>query len=188
MRRVLNALQIFFLALFNREVARQIDDLLKGRKASSPQSTAKPKEPAPKPTAPKPAAAKKAVRSEAVTLLATLQREGRLIDFFKEPLSGYDDAQIGAAARDVHRDCAAALDRLFGIEPVVVEEEGAELDVPAGYDAGRFRVTGNVTGQPPFRGRLVHHGWRATRCELPAWSGQHDAALIVAPAEVELPS
>ena len=183
MRRLLNALRIVFLTLFNRAVACQVDDLLKRRVTAAAKSPVEPKAPA----APKPAPPKKPVRSEAVTLLATLQREGRLIDFLKESLAGYEDAQIGAAARDIHRECAAVLDRLFGLEPVVDQEEGAEIEVSAGYDVGRFRLTGNVTGQAPFRGRLVHHGWRATRCELPAWSGKEDVALIVASAEVELP-
>ena len=60
------------------------------------------------------------------------------------------------------------------------------MEVPAGFDAGRWRLTGNVTGEPPFRGRLVHPGWEATTCELPTWSGSAAAARIVAPAEVEL--
>jgi hypothetical protein len=182
MRRILNAVRIFFRVLFDREVAGQIDDLLKGRGAATVEATAEPRTPA----APKPAP-RKPSRSEAVTLLATLQREGRLIDFLKESLTGYSDAQIGAAARDVHRECAAVLDRLFGLEPVVAQEEGAEIEIAAGYDAGRFRLTGNVTGQLPCRGRLMHHGWRVSRCELPSWSGKEDAAAIVAPAEVELP-
>jgi len=60
------------------------------------------------------------------------------------------------------------------------------VDVPAGFDPGRFRLTGNVSGEPPFRGRLVHGGWEATRCELPTWSGSAAAERIVAPVEVEL--
>jgi Domain of unknown function (DUF2760) len=188
MQRILNAFWIFFLALFNREAARQVDELLKQRRAAAAGPPPLPQKPAePKPVRPMPAPPKKPARSDAITLLAALQREGRLIDFFQESLADYSDAQIGAAARDVHRQCAAVLDRLFGLEPVVVEEEGAEIDVPAGYDVGRFHLTGNVTGQPPFRGRLMHHGWRASRCELPTWSGKQDAALVVAPAEVELP-
>ncbi len=134
----------------------------------------------------KPAAPKTAVRSEAVTLLATLQREARLVDFVKEPLAGYSDAQIGAVARDVHRDCGAVLQRLFDLRPVVEEEEGAEIEVPSGFDAARFHLTGNVVGEPPFHGRLAHHGWIATACNLPAWTGSKESASIIAPVEVEL--
>ena len=36
-------------------------------------------------------------------MLALLQREGRLIDFFGEDLTPYPDAQVGAAVRELHR-------------------------------------------------------------------------------------
>ena len=138
------------------------------------------------PPAPKPAAPKPPARSEAITLLAALQREARFVDFVQESLAGYSDAQIGAAARDVHRDCGVVLKRMFALRPAVMDEEGKDVEVPAGFDAGRWRLTGNVTGQPPFHGRLVHPGWEATVCELPTWSGSAAASRIVASAEVEL--
>ena len=75
---------------------------------------------------------------------------------------------------------------MFALRPAVTEEEGKEVEVPAGFDAGRWRLTGNVTGEPPFHGRLVHPGWEAATCELPTWSGSAAASKIVAPAEVEL--
>jgi hypothetical protein len=142
--------------------------------------------PAPKPEPPKRPKPEPPARSEAITLLAALQREARFVDFIQEPLGAYSDAQIGAAARDVHRDCGAVLERMFALQPIVDREEGAEIEVPAGFDPGRYRLTGNVAGEPPFRGPLVHHGWEATRCELPAWSGSKTSARVVAPAEVEL--
>jgi len=138
---------------------------------------------------PKPAPAKqppKLARSEAATLLATLQREARFVDFIKEPLDGYSDAQVGAAVRDVHRDCAKVLDRIFAIRALDDREEGSTLEVPAGFDAGRYRLTGNVVGNPPFRGRLVHHGWEAGDVQLPQWSGTPQSARVIAPIEVEL--
>ncbi len=144
--------------------------------AAKPQPKVEPKKPA---TAPRP-------RSEALTLLATLQREARFVDFIQEPLVGYSDAQIGAVARDVHRDCGAVLERLFALVPVSPQQEGDDLEVAAGFDPGRLRLIGNVAGEPPFRGRLLHHGWEATKCDLPAWSGKETAARIVAPVEVEL--
>ena len=115
-------------------------------------------------------------RSDALTLLATLQREARLIDFFMEDLAGYDDAQISAAVRDVHRDCAAALERMFALRPLRSQEEGSHVEIPAGYDPVQITLTGNVTGQPPLRGTLVHHGWQAMQCELPEWSGQEESS------------
>jgi hypothetical protein len=129
---------------------------------------------------------KASARSEALNLLAALQREARFVDFIKEPLSEYSDAQIGAAVRDIHRDCAAALERWFGLRPVLDQAEGSPVEVPAGYDAGRYRLTGNVAGPPPYRGSLAHHGWEAARSEMPEWTGGKGSALVVAPAEVEI--
>ncbi len=125
-------------------------------------------------------------RSEAISLLAALQREARFVDLVKEPLGSYSDAQVGAAARDVLRDCGRVLDRFFALRPLGDQEEGSAVEVPTQYDPGRYRVIGQVETEPPLRGRLVHHGWIATRCEIPTWSGTPAARLVVAPEEVEL--
>ncbi len=180
MRRILLAFRVFFLVLFKAAIATQVAKLLAKAKPAE-EGAAVPSAPLPKPPAAKPPA-----RSEALTLLAAMQREARFLDFMQESLEGYSDAQVGAAVRDVHRDCAALLKRLFAICPAVPQEEGAEVEVPAGFDPGRWRLTGNVTGEPPFRGRLVHPGWEATICELPTWAGTAASAKIIAPAEVEL--
>jgi hypothetical protein len=47
-------------------------------------------------------------------------------------------------------------------------------------------LTGNVAGSAPFRGCVAHHGWKATRCDVPKWSGTESAALVVAPVELEI--
>jgi hypothetical protein len=121
-----------------------------------------------------------------LTLLAALQREARFVDFVQEPIDGYSDSQIGAAVREVHRQCAALFSRMFGLEHLVPQEEGSEVEVPREFDAARFRLTGNVSGEAPYRGRLVHQGWTASKCELPTWTGSSDSARVVAPAEVEV--
>lgn len=173
--RLAVAVRAFFRVLCDGELARRVESLLAG--APAPAGPAAP---------PAPAKAAPDRRSEAIGLLAALQREGRLVDFLQESLAGYSDAQIGAAARDVHRQCGEVVRRMFTLEPILPEPEGATVDVPAGYDTGIFRVTGNVTGQPPFRGTMVHHGWRATTCQVPEWSGGKEASRVVAPVEVEL--
>lgn len=183
MGRIWLAIRVFILVLFKGDVARQVGEVLARRKgiAAAP--------PAPKPEVkaePKPKLPARLARSEAITLLATLQREARFVDFIKEPLESYSDAQIGAAVRDVHRDCSKVLGRLFALQPILQQEEGSPVEVPPGFDAGRYRLTGNVVGDPPFHGRMVHHGWEATTCQLPAWSGTELAAKVVAPVEVEL--
>jgi hypothetical protein len=180
MGRIGLAIKLFFRVLFDAALAEPAQRLLAGTTAPETAAT-KPAEPPKKQPAPKPAG-----RSDALSLLAALQREGRFVDFMKEPLAAYSDAQIGAAVRDVHRDCGAVLERFFAVRPLVEGSEGIEIDVPTGFDAARFRLVGNVQGQPPYRGKLCHHGWQATRAELPDWTGSQGSALVLSPVEVEL--
>ncbi len=119
-------------------------------------------------------------------LLALLQREGRLLDFLLEDIAAYPDAQVGAAVRDIHRQCQAALKEHLVLEPVLPQAEGGTVEVPPGFDPSAVRLVGNVTGQPPFRGTLQHHGWRAREVKLPAPPEGQDE-LVLMPAEVELP-
>ena len=121
----------------------------------------------------------------AVQILAALQRDGRLIDFLQEDLSHYEDSQIGAAVRTIHAGCKGALKEHMEIRPVFVEKEGATVTVPPGFDAKAIRLTGNVTGDPPFRGILRHRGWRVERIRLPQ-SVEQKNHWILAPAEVEV--
>ncbi len=123
---------------------------------------------------------------EPVRFLGLLQREGRLIDFLTENISGYDDAQVGAAVREIHRKCQAALAEHLELEPVLSQDEGTSVEVPAGFDPSRIRLTGNVAGNPPFRGTLLHRGWRVKAIKLaPPPEGQDE--FVLQPAEVELP-
>lgn len=122
----------------------------------------------------------------AVQMLSILQREGRLIDFLEEDLSLYDDAQIGAAVRNIHQGCKGALSEYVDLKPVFEEGEGVEVTVPAGFDSRAIRLTGNVAGDPPFKGVLRHRGWRVTRVELPQPLSEQKKDWIVAPAEVEV--
>jgi hypothetical protein len=124
-------------------------------------------------------------RDPAVALLAVMQREGRLIDFLREDISGYSDAQVGSAVRAIHESCRRALDEHLTLEPVRAEEEGARILVENGFDASALRLTGNVSGKPPFRGVLRHRGWRTRRVDLPADPAGQDPT-IVAPAEIEI--
>jgi hypothetical protein len=180
--RVWTAIRVFFAVLLSREAAARSEAVLRGVEASK----AGVEEPSRPVEETRTRRTKPPGRSEAITLLATLQREARFVDIVKEPLAGYTDAQIGAAARNVLRECGNVLDRLFALEPLVAQQEGSELEAPAGFDPGRFRLTGSVQGAPPFRGRLVHHGWVATRCELPQWSGSSESARVIAPVQIEV--
>jgi len=59
------------------------------------------------------------------------------------------------------------------------------LTLAAGFDAATVRLTGNVVGQPPFTGTLMHRGWRVAEIKLPKLAEGHDVRVL-APAEVEL--
>ncbi len=122
----------------------------------------------------------------AVQMLSILQREGRLIDFLQEDLGAYEDSQIGAAVRNIHQGCKDALNEHVELKPIYTEAEGVAVTVPPGFDSRAIRLTGNVTGNPPFKGVLRHRGWRVARMELPKIAAGRKEHLIVAPAEVEV--
>lgn len=165
------AFRAFFSLIFKGHLAEDILDAFRPRQA-----------------APAPAAAVRPAAEDhgdrAVQLLAILQRDGRLVDFLMEDLSAYQDAQIGAAVRDVHASCRASLDRYVTLTPVLADAEGATVVVDRGSDAARVKVVGNVGGAPPYRGILRHRGWDASRLELPPLPST--SRTVVAPAEVEV--
>jgi len=180
--RISLAIGAFFKTLGDAEFAARVRDDQVG-----PVAAPAPVAPAPAPATPVPAAAplREATPDAALQLLSLLQREARLIDFTQENLSGYADADIGAAARVVHEGCAKVLREHFSIEAVRGEAEGSRITLPEGFDAASVRLTGNVVGKAPFNGTLSHRGWRATSVRLPKLAEAHDAKVL-APAEVEL--
>ncbi|MBK8013650.1 MAG: DUF2760 domain-containing protein [Deltaproteobacteria bacterium] len=121
----------------------------------------------------------------AVTTLALLQTQGRLLDFLAEDIGPYEDADIGAAVREIHRDLKRTINEHFKIVPIRAEEEDARIQIPAGYDPLEVKLVGNVVGKPPFSGVLKHKGWRAAEVRLPQiQDGTRN--LVVVPAEVEI--
>jgi hypothetical protein len=151
---------------------------------------AAPTAPAPVPApAPAPAPARTDADSRvegALLLLTLLQREGRLVDFLRESLDQHPDAAIGAAVRDIHRGCKKVLDEHLRLEPVMPGQEEGPVVVPRGFDPAEVRLIGKASGEPPFRGILVHHGWRAAGVKLPTMS-EGWSHSVLAPAEVRLP-
>jgi hypothetical protein len=118
-------------------------------------------------------------------LLSLLQKEARFIDFIKEDVTAFSDAEIGAAARVVHQGCTKALSEHFTLAPVSQDQEGSRVTLNKGFDAASYRLTGNIVGQAPFTGTLVHKGWQVTGLRLPKLTEGHNAKIIAA-AEVEL--
>jgi hypothetical protein len=122
----------------------------------------------------------------AIQMLAILQRDGRLIDFFGEDISPFSDAQIGAAVRDLHQSCKQTLARYLTLEPIIASEEGERVTVAHPIDPAAIKLIGNVTGKPPLSGLLRHRGWRAIQVKLPPLA-DGEGRSVIAPAEVEIP-
>ena len=182
--RISLAFGAFFKTLGDAEFAARVRD--DGVGPAVAPATAPASAPVAAP-APAPAAAplREATPEAALQLLSLFQREARLIDFTQENLSGYSDADIGAAARVVHEGCSKVLREHFTIDAVRSEAEGSRVTLPEGFDASAVRLTGNVVGKAPFTGTLSHRGWRASSVRLPKLAEAHDAKVL-APAEVEL--
>ena len=135
--------------------------------------------------APEPVILKESTPDAALQLLGLLQKEARFIDFIKENVSAYSDADIGVAARVVHEGCNKAINEYFSLETVRSEQEGSKLTLPKGFDAAEVRLTGNIVGEAPFNGTLIHKGWKVTDIRLPKLTAGHKANIVAA-AEVEL--
>jgi len=118
-------------------------------------------------------------------MLSVLQRDGRLLDFFDEDLELYEDEQIGAAVRSIHDDCRKVIEKYIGLQPVIDTEEGGKIKIDHGFDMDAISLTGNVSGEPPFEGIVIHRGWKAGKKEIPKLADIRDASLIT-PAQVEI--
>lgn len=128
---------------------------------------------------------KESTPEAALQLLGLLQQEARFVDFVEEDVSKFSDAEIGAAARVVHEGCKKALRSHFDFGPVRSEEENSRVTLAKGFNASEIRLTGNIVGQAPFNGTLVHKGWQVTNVKLPRLADSHNVNIIAA-AEVEL--
>jgi hypothetical protein len=168
-------LGLAFKVLGDAALAQKVDDLINKPAIVAP----KPVEAAPKPPPPE------RTHASGLFVLSVLQQDGRLIDFLQQDVAAFSDEEVGGAARVIHTGCRKALERLISVAPVLKDAEGSPVTVPAGFDSNRIRLTGNVAGQPPYKGSLKHHGWTATEVKFPTLSDAIDYRVL-APAEVEL--
>ena len=134
---------------------------------------------------PEPVVLKEATQDAALQLISILQKEARFIDFIKEDVTSYSDADIGIAARVVHEGCKKAMNDYFTIDTVRGEQEGSKVTLAKGFNASEVRLTGNIVGQAPFTGSLIHKGWQVSDVRLPKLTQGHNAKIVAA-AEVEL--
>lgn len=135
--------------------------------------------------APAPIVLKETSPDAALQLLYLLQNDARFIDFIKEDMTEHSDEDVGMVARVIHEGCNKVLDEHFSFASICRENEGDKIVLSDGYDAAKVRVTGNIVGNPPFTGTVIHKGWQITDVRLPS-TVQGYNANIIAPAEVEL--
>ena len=181
-KRLSYAFRCFFSVLTRGEIPAEIaPELIKGSIPHQPAAApARAAPAASRAETPKPESVDRAVQ-----MLALLQRDGRLVDFITEDIGPYQDAQIGAAVRDVHESCRKVIEHYLKLEPVIASDEGQPVTVEPGFDPAAIKLVGNVTGQPPLRGLLRHRGWRVTRVNMPPLP-KGGAREIIAPAEIEI--
>ncbi len=127
---------------------------------------------------------KDAIPPAAYQILYLFQKEGRLIDLLSEDISELDDETLGGAIRPIHEGCRKLLaDRLI-LERVLNEEEGSTVTLDE-IDPEAIKLSGRVPAAGPYKGELIHRGWRLKECNLPelvdGWKGN-----VIAPAEIEI--
>lgn len=193
--RLVLAWVVFFRVLFDGSFARRVDRLRSnaadpGLLPPAEEEAGQNPPPDPEPSKPEvtvaPAREEALVREEgALLLLSVLQREGRLVDFVRQDITTFDDADVGTAARVVHEGCRKALDAHVELAAVRPDAEGTQVTVAAEETGAAVKLTGDIRGSAPFAGTLRHKGWKATKVSLPSPTKGHDMA-IVCPAEVEL--
>ena len=160
--------------------------LLGGRKARTTPDPVPAPGPAPLPvTIPPRSQAANQAEAEIVAFFALLQEKGRLVDFLMEDVTSYDDTHVGAAARVIHQGCREVLQEHFNISAISESEEGSQITLPAGYAKEQYRIVGNLNGEPPFTGTLIHKGWKTEFVKLPRIV-ETQRLPAIAPAEVEL--
>lgn len=121
----------------------------------------------------------------ALQLLQLLQQEARFIDFVQESIDGYSDADVGAAARQIHSGCSQVVKQYFTLDVVNSAPENSRVEILGDYDPKAVKLEGRVQGEGPYTGTLIHPGWKVTDTRLPKVSSTQ-GLNILAPAEVEV--
>ncbi|HEY5813857.1 MAG TPA: DUF2760 domain-containing protein, partial [Terrimicrobiaceae bacterium] len=125
--------------------------------------------------------------AEVVAFIGLLQEKGRLVDFLMDDVTLYNDSQVGAAARVVHYGCREVLQEHFKVSPILSAEEGSQVTVPSEYDVDEYRLTGKISGNAPFKGTVLHKGWKTESVKLPRIMKTSEERLpSIAPALVEI--
>ena len=132
---------------------------------------------------------KEATRVEdgVLSLLSSLQKKGRFLDFVQGDISQYPDAQVGAAARVVHQGCAEALREFLEIHPIHEDPEGQVVKLQSDAQDLKYSFSGEPGTHLPENGRLIHRGWKTEKIQLPKRTKpMREDLLVITPAEIQL--
>jgi Domain of unknown function (DUF2760) len=144
-------------------------------------------------TPPKDSKTQEEGNAQIISLLSVLQNKGRLIDFLMQDLSKQEDGKIVAVAKFIHAGCRQALKEHIQVEAVFSGTEGDHITLEKGFNPAEFKISGKISNNPPFVGKVVHKGWRTVSINLPqiVKPSEEDKLnlsdyLIITPAEVEV--
>lgn len=124
-------------------------------------------------------------QSEHLRLLAMLQSQARFIDFLKEDIAPYSDAEVGLVARDIHKMAGKVIEEVVSIRPISSLDEGHAIVVEEGFDPNEIQLMGQVKGRAPYKGVVRHPGWKALKLQLKE-SESLVRKDIIHPVEVEV--
>jgi hypothetical protein len=125
---------------------------------------------------------------EVLAFLGMLQDKGRFLDFVMEDITPYDDAQVAGASRVVHQGCAGVIKEYLSLGPVYAGQEGEPTVIDKATDPHRYRLLGKAGDAPPYKGVVIHRGWKTTKLALPRYSKPVDRAAenVITPMEIEV--
>jgi hypothetical protein len=155
---------------------------------SRPEPAAPAVQPPPRPEAPKPPKPEPTQTGEALILLSLLQEKGRFLDYVMEDITAFNDAQVAAASRVVHQGCSAVIKECLALSPTHEGAEGDRITIEKSTDPNRYRLLGKVQQEPPYKGVVVHRGWKTTKLALPRFTRPVDPAgpNVITPMDVEV--
>jgi len=158
------------------------------RSRQEPAAPAMQPAPAPRPEAPKPVKPEPTQTGEALILLSLLQEKGRFLDYVMEDITAFSDAQVAAASRVVHQGCSAVIKECLALSPTHEGAEGDRITIDKSTDPNRYRLLGKIQQEPPYKGVVVHRGWKTSKLGLPRFTRPVDPTgpNVITPMEVEV--
>jgi FtsZ-binding cell division protein ZapB len=128
------------------------------------------------------------VEAELAHFLGILQDRGRLVDFLMNDIAPHSDDEVGRVARVVHQGCSSVLNEYFSIAKLDKNEEQSQVTINDSQNRDLYRFSGQVSDSPPYKGTLLHAGWKTSRVAVPRLSQviRTEEAYLVSPAEVEV--